>query len=457
MPYYSDDFKEYVKQTAKVEEVIQAITGTVQQRGQHYVAICPFHEDTHPSLMINVMTQTWSCNACGAGSRHHHIANSSDVFGFVKGYFGYNFGQAIEYIASMYGIALPSVDPQQQKEFEKHQWWINKTNAAQMRFVKNLMDPKNRDAYLYLRNRGITDTMIDLFGLGVGDDVDIEFKNTKNKISFPIYNTRNEIISFTGRVPFGQDILDELNEKRKLEHGENVREVPKYDHRWPLTNKYNEVPKEYIENHPYPTFDKRKYLFGIQLAASYIQQWKRAVVVEGFTDVTRLHQHGICNSVGTLGTSLTKEQCQLLQRLGAKSVLLMRDGDLAGIQGMERDSKMLQEFGITVEVMPLPPGEDPDSLGLQFSYIKDEYARYIEGNTKLLSEWRVERVFREKENELIHHYDEIYTIREERVKGVVEALSEEPDPIKRDLLTHQYAELLNVSVESLQSKIQYTN
>lgn len=455
MAFYPDEFKEYLRENVRIEEIIASYTGGAQLRGHHYVALCPFHSDTNPSLMINTDTRTWSCNSCGAGSRSHSVANASDIFGFVKGFLNVNLGMAIEAIAQFGNIPLPALSNEQADKYKMHGWYVEKTKAAQQRFQNNLMNEEGQKAYTYLVDRGFDDKMIAQFGLGLGDENDPEFTNTKGRITFPIYNKNNDIISFSGRTPFNKVILDKINEDRKVKMGANYKPIVKYLHRYPLTAKYDKrITEKYVQAHPYPTFKKTNYLYGQQLAAPYIRKWGQAIVVEGFTDVMRLHQHGLCNAVGSMSASLTDDQCLLLKSMGAKKVLIMRDGDLAGIQAMELDTERLKKFDILFEVVPLPAGDDPDSLGMRFSTINDEYARYVRSNTKLLSEWRIEYAFKKEENYLHEHYHEINNIRERRVSAVSKALSEEKDPVQKDLLKHQYADMLSVSIETLDLSIQ---
>jgi DNA primase len=446
VPKYPDDFKEYLKSIAPVHEVINAIIGGVQSSGINYVAYCPFHEDENPSLMIKPETNTWSCLACGAGSAVHSRATSSDVYGFIKGYFNYNLGQAIEWLAKFLNVPLPALDPKQQYRLNQHQWWVEKCNRAQQRFQQNLL--QHPDAYKYLRNRGIEDLDIHIWGLGFGDGEDQEFLNTKGKITFPIHDYNGDIISFTGRVPFGATALAELNEKEKAA---GKRITPKYDHRWPLNPKY--VDPQYIQNHPYPEFDRNLYLYGIYQAKSYIAQWKRATLVEGFTDVIQLHRFGIRNAVATMGTNLSEHHVMLLKRAGAKHVLLMRDGDNAGLKAMETDAAILMRHGIDVQVCPLPEGHDPDTLCRTFSLLDDSLSKYIQKRTRTLTQWRVEKVYREQQEELLYHYARIGEIQGDRLERVVKLLANEQDPIQLDILTRQYAELFVISYESLKEKI----
>lgn len=446
MAYYPDDFKDYLKGIANVSDVIQSISGHVTPAGNHHVALCPFHEDDSPSLMISNDSNSWSCLACKAGSRFHSRATSSDVFGFIMGYFQMNLGQAIEWLANYYQVALPVLNEEQKFEQSKHLWWINRTTAIQTRFANNLI--KDESAYRYLRNRGIDDLAIATWGLGVGDDEDLEFKNTANKIAFPIYNLQGDIISFTGRVPFGSDVLAELNEKQKLE---SKRITPKYDHQWEL--KEGQVAPDYLANHPYPKFEKSKMLYGLHIAKHSIRQWKKAVIVEGFTDTIQLHRHGISNAVASLGISLTEEQALLLKRSGAQTVVLMRDGDVAGIRGMQMDADILMKHGLRVEVCPLPTGHDPDTLAQQFSIATDEMARYITKHTKTLPQWRVEVIYRDSLNDLMYHYSQIHEMQSERMEKVIYTIGQEPDPIERDILIRQYADLFNISVEAMKDKL----
>lgn len=448
MPKYPDDFKEYLKSAAPVHEVINAITGSVLSSGANYVANCPFHEDSNPSLMINQSTNTWSCNGCGAGSRMHSRATSSDVYGFVMGYYNYNLGEAIEWLAKFLNVALPSLDPQQQYKISQHQWWIEKCNAAQQRFKENLL--KNKDAYRYLLNRGTDDLDIHTWGLGFGDDLEQDFANTKGKITFPIHDYNGDIISFTGRVPFDSAVLVTLNEKQKAE---GKRITPKFDHRWPLKKGY--VPEEYIQNHPYPEFDRNLYLYGIYQAKSYISQWKSVYIVEGFSDVQQMHKKGLSNTVATMGTNLSQAHVMQLKRAGAKQVILMRDGDDAGLQAMERDAQVLAMHNLNVLVCPLPDGHDPDSLARTFPLLDDSFSKYITKRFRTLTQWRVEKVYKENQEEILFHYSRIGEIQGERMERVVKLLAAEEDPIQLDILTRQYAELFVISYEALKDKVAY--
>lgn len=449
MPKYPDDFKDYLKSIAPIHEVISAITGEqTMSSGVNYVGNCPFHEDSKPSLMMRADENTWSCLACGAGSSNHSRATSSDVFGFIKGYYNYNFGEAIEWLAKFLNVPLPTLDPQQQYRQSQHQWWTDKCGNALKRFQRNLV--QNNDAYKYLRNRGIEDLDIVNWGLGFGDSEEQDFINTKGKISFAIHDYSGEVVSFTGRVPFSDAVLFELNEQQKAQQ---KRITPKYDHRWPLTPKF--VDPSYIQNHPYPEFDRNKYLYGIYQSKSYISQWKRAVLVEGFTDVIQLHRHGMRNAVATLGTNLSEQHVMQLKRAGTKRVLLMRDGDNAGLMAMEKDAQILMKHNIIVEVCPLPDGHDPDSLAKTFDLCDDSFSKYINKRTRTLTQWRVEKVYKEQQEEMLFHYSRIGEIQGDRMDRVIELLSKEEDPIQLDILLRQYSELFVMSYDAMKEKVSY--
>lgn len=442
MALYPDEFKQYLKDTIPVQDVIAHLTGKVVQNGRHLNAVCPFHDDSDPSIMINTNQNTWSCLACGAGNKHHSVARSSDVYGFIMGFYRINLGQAIEWLANAYNIPLPEIDPQQAERKNQHKWWTEKNEMTNTRFMNNLR--KNEKAYWYLYNRGIDEYLMDLFELGVGDDEDVEHKNTKGKISFPIRDYVGGIVSFVGRVPFGTTALDELNEKQKAE---GKRITPKYDHRWEL--KPDQVDKAYYDSHPYKTFLKGEHLYGLYQAKDMIRRTGVAILVEGFLDVAKCFKHGVMNACSPMGTSITKEQCLLLKRAGARKVILMDDGDKAGLASMERKAKELRLHGIEVEVCPMPDGHDPDSYADSFSMITDGFARWIRFSTKKLSEWRVEVVYRRELGDILHHYHEIHDIQERRIHEVANVLREEQDVVQRDILIRQYAGLFNVSVETL--------
>lgn len=446
MPRYPNEFKNHLKEIAPLEEVINAVVGGVIKSGNHYLVQCPFHEDDNPSLMIRPDRKLWKCHGCGAGEASHSRANSADVYGFLKGFYNWDLGQSIEWLAKFLNVPLPALDPQQAFKFSQYQWWVNKCQHNQKRFQENLL--KNKDAYKYIRNRGLEDLDIINWGIGFGDGMEQDFMNTKGKIVFPIHDYNGNIISFTGRVPFGKEVLTELNEKQKVE---GKRLTPKFDHRWEVTEQFNDP--QYVQNHPYPKFDRNLYLYGIYQAKSYIQQWGRATLVEGFNDVIQMHRHHIRNTVATMGTNLSDEHALQLKRAGAKRVLLMRDGDDAGLIAMEKDAQVLMRHDLIVEVCPLPEGHDPDTLAQTFGLLDDSFSKYINKRTRTLTQWRVEKVYKENQEEMLYHYSRIGEIQGDRMERVVKLLAEEEDGIQLDILTRQYAELFVISYESLRQKV----
>lgn len=446
MAFYPDEFKQYLKDTIPVQDVIAHITGAVKQHGRHLTAVCPFHEDSEPSLMINTTQNTWSCLACGAGNRRHSVARSSDIYGFVMGYYKFNLGQAIEWIAQIYNIVLPQVDHQTAEVKNQYKWWIEKNDSENYRFMANLR--KNEKAYWYLYNRGIDEYLMDLFELGVGDDETIEHKHAKGKITFPIRDYTGGIVSFIGRVPFGASALAELNEKQKAE---GKRVTPKYEHRWELRPDHKD--QAYYDAHPFKTFAKNEHLYGLYQAKEMIRYTGVAILVEGPTDVIKCFKHGVNNACSTMGTSISKTQALLLKRAGARKVILMDDGDVAGLSSMERKAQELLANGLEVEVCPMPDGHDPDTYSEMFPMIESGFAKWIQVNLKKLSEWRVEVVYRRELGDIMEHYHSINEIQTRRMEQVVEVLRQEKDVVQRDILIRQYAGLFNISVETMKAKL----
>ncbi|WP_067923813.1 DNA primase [Alicyclobacillus shizuokensis] len=442
MPYYPDEFKEYLKSKADIVAVISQFV-PLKKMGRDYVACCPFHEEKNPSFHVRTDKQTFGCYACGAGSRNHSTVQSCDVYGFLKGILRCNLGEAIEWLANFLGEPLPVLDPEAKRKQDLRAKWIEYCERAAERFQQNLMN--NKEALAYLYQRGFTMQDILLWKLGFGDDVDYDFRNTKDRIVFTLFDFHGNIISFTGRTMLPPNVLAEANKKLQAE---GKMPIVKYLDRISI-----KPDDPYYKDHPYPEFDKGNHLFGMHIAKEFIRQWGEAVIVEGWTDVIKLHKYGVQNAVCTMGTALTEAQTKLLVRAGAKRVVSMRDGDEAGMKAIERDAKMLTSHGIQTFIIPMPEGLDPCDLCDNFEDEPDQLLRWMEKHRRTISQWRLERIHRETYDQIFYHQSEIAQLQQERMRKVIEVLSQVEDPVELDIYIRQASELFEVSYESIKARV----
>ncbi len=316
------------------------------RRGKSFVGLCPFHDDSTPSLNVSQEKQIYKCFACGAGG---------NSFTFLRDIENISFIEAVRQLADRAGIALPDAkpaDPDQQEVFDQ----LYRANELAIKYFHHLLtqDEKAVDAMAYLEKRGINRDVIDAFSLGYASDQWDGFLQVatrrgfspqileraglvsqtqtgggfydrfRNRITFPIH-------AATGRpVAFGARALDP-NEQAK-----------------------------YINSPETPVYNKSATLYGLWRDRDAIRNAGVALVVEGYMDLIALTQHGIENAVASSGTALTTDHARLLRRYAPKTILIF-DGDTAGATAAMRGIGSLFEVGLEVRVVTLPEDHDPDS------------------------------------------------------------------------------------------------
>ena len=331
----------------------------LKRRGKNLVGLCPFHSEKTPSFTVYPENGSFYCFGCGVGG---------DVFTFTGLIENLDYMESIKLLAERSGISLPQdgYDDSIQR-LKKKIYDINRDTA---RFFHSfLMSPGGKWALDYLTGRGLTVKTIKHFGLGAAPDSwDALIHHLKEKgytesdmlaanvigksnrggfydrfrkrVMFPIINIRGNIVAFSGRAMPGED----------------------------------KQAGKYVNTADTPVYKKSENLFGINFAKSVCSE--RVILVEGNMDVISLHQAGFENTVAPLGTAFTTEQANLLSRY-TKEIVLMLDADAAGQKAVRRASGLLENTGLSVRVVVVPDGKDPDE------YIKkngkERFAALLEG------------------------------------------------------------------------------
>lgn len=331
----------------------------LKRRGKNLVGLCPFHSEKTPSFTVYPENGSFYCFGCGVGG---------DVFTFTGLIENLDYMESIKLLAERSGITLPQdgYDDSMQR-LKKRIYDINRDTA---RFFHSfLMSPGGKWALDYLTGRGLTVKTIKHFGLGAAPDSwDALIHHLKEKgytesdmlaanvigksnrgsfydrfrkrVMFPIINIRGNIVAFSGRAMPGED----------------------------------KQGGKYVNTSDTPVYKKSENLFGINFAKSVCSE--RVILVEGNMDVISLHQAGFENTVAPLGTAFTTEQANLLSRY-TKEIVLMLDADAAGQKAVRRASGLLENTGLSVRVVVIPDGKDPDE------YIKkngkERFAALLEG------------------------------------------------------------------------------
>jgi DNA primase len=332
---------------ADIVDVIDARV-PLTKAGKDYKARCPFHDEKTPSFTVSSDKQFYHCFGCGA---------HGSAIGFLMAYDHMEFREAVEELAARVGLALPEGAAAEDEPQEAGSELLDVLAEADRFFQRQLRQhPMAQRAVDYLKGRGVSGEIAKRYGIGFAPDgwdnlltalADDETRRSallraglvvrkdsggyydrfRDRIMFPIRDTRARVVGFGGRV------LDDSEPK-------------------------------YLNSPETPVFHKGREVYGLDLARTAIRREKRALVVEGYMDVVALAQFGIDFAVATLGTATTREHLHALFRL-SPDVIFCFDGDRAGREAawraLETALPTMQD-GRQVSFLFLPEGEDPDSL-----------------------------------------------------------------------------------------------
>lgn len=345
------DTKERVREATDLVDLVSRSV-RLRRQGKIYVGLCPWHDDSRPSLQVNPERQSWKCWVCDVGG---------DVFSFVMKREGVDFPTALQILADRAGIALTS----QQKRAkpgspEDKQTLFRATAWAEEQFHRCLLDSiEAESARGYLAERGISDESIQRFHLGFAPNrwqwlldrakttpFSPEVLEAAGLVSRS-HDGRRRYDRFRGRLMFS--IRD--TEHRPIAFGGRIL---------PGSEGSDNSPK-YINSPETRLFSKSNSLYALEFVRDAVSRDPRIVVVEGYTDVIMAHQHGARNVVAALGTALGERHVRLLQRF-ADQVVLVLDGDEAG---QRRTNEILELFigaQVNLHILTLPSGLDPCDL-----------------------------------------------------------------------------------------------
>ena len=310
---------------------------TLTKSGSSHKGRCPFHKDDTPSFMVNGEKGLWHCFGCGEGG---------DLFAFLMKIERLTFIEAAQRLADEAGVSLSS--SREDGEREKLRAVVA---AVAEHYAANLGDTRQgAGARAYLESRGFDEAAWKRYGLG-----------------YALSGWDNVKRAFGGR--FGQDALLQAGflvegEKGTYDRFRDRTMFPIYDVSGrPIAfgGRAFEGEPKYLNSPITPLFDKSRYLYGLHWARDAMRDARCAILVEGYTDVLTLHQAGLVHVVGSMGTSLTQGQADLLGRL-VEEVVIAYDRDTAGGAGAVRGMQILRNSGLAVRVARLAEDEDPDSL-----------------------------------------------------------------------------------------------
>lgn len=354
---FDSEFSVFLRELKQKNDIVEVIKGyvAVDRKGGNYWACCPFHHEKTPSFAVNEADQFYHCFGC---------QESGDVIKFVQEIESTDFMGAVRILAARVKMTVPesNFDTEEAAKKKKKRDAMAKILLDSARFyLSNLYSGDERaDAYLqYIQNRSLAPTTVKKFGLGASLD----------------YNSLPEYLA--GKGYFKEDLIDSgvlsVSEKNgRLYDALGERLI------FPIINAFDEVigfggrKLEKVKFGKYKNtketmlFDKSKTLYNVNLLKKLKREQpvKEVIFVEGYMDTISLYQAGFKNVVATMGTSLTKEQARLAKRY-TDNVLISYDGDFAGQNADLRGLEILKDAGLSVRVVPMPDGLDPDDVAKQ--------------------------------------------------------------------------------------------
>lgn len=334
-----------IVETADIVEVISEFV-PIKKAGASFKGLCPFHDDTTPSLVVTPSRGTYKCFACGEGG---------NVVRFLMKHNGWDYLEAIKWLAAKYGIAIeehrPHIDKEQEKMFRAVEW-------AATHFEGNLTQDAGRAGREYFLARGFTEETIRTFRLGYA----LPDRSAFPRAAYDQYISKQTLLD-TG-LAYKPDDLEyahaRFTDRVIFPWLTSAGRVVAFGAR-KLDAATKGVEQKYVNSCESPIFSKSSELYGICQAKHAICIAQHAYIVEGYTDVISLHQAGVKNVVSCSGTALSAAQAHLLHRF-CTDLTLVFDGDIAGLAAAAHNIKPLFAEGMNVKVIVLPDGEDPDTL-----------------------------------------------------------------------------------------------
>lgn len=387
-------------------------------RGKNFFGVCPFHDDSNPSMCVSREKQIYTCFSCHA---------TGNVYTFLMNYDHIGFREALKYLGDKVGVNVSSINIQ--KKSTKFDKFYEAYNFSVKYFQNNLSSTKGKAARNYLSNRGINEATIKEFEIGLSldtrDDLTKLLVNKKydlgelnriglssddhdiynDRIMFPLYNVSGQVVGFSGRI--------------YNDNGQN----------------------KYLNTKETDIFKKGEMLYHYHIAREECRLQKSVIVMEGFMDVIRACTIGIKNTVALMGTALTNNQFNLIKRL-SNNIILCLDGDEPGVHAMLSIGDHLLEQGVEVKVVVLPNDDDPDSFILKNG--KDRFVGLIE-NALNFSDFKMQQLrknvdFRSDEEKSNY----INTVLKETVKI--------NDSIRVEIVLKRLAKEFDVSYNTLEKK-----
>ena len=416
----SKDTIDKVFEFSRVEEVISDFIA-LKKTGANFKGLSPFTNEKTPSFIVSPSKQIWKDFSSGKGG---------NVIAFLMEHEQFNYPESIRYLANKYNIEIiETAESAENIEERNERESLFIINSYALTYFEEVYSKQDR-IKKYLIDRGLSKSTIQNFSLGYSNDSQNEFyKSASNKgysdnflekTGLVLFSADKKIDRFRGRIIFPIKSIA----GRIVGFGGRVVDSTK------KIAKYINSPESKIYN-------KSKTLYGIYESKQFIVRDDVCLLVEGYMDVIQLHEHGIKNVLASSGTSLTKDQIILIKRL-TSNIIILFDGDQAGISASLRSIDMILEEGLNVKICSFPNGEDPDSFvkknkrDFMLDYVEKESKDFIDFKLDINSDF---------------HNDEDKKVA--LIKNILKSISLIPDSLKQEVYIKKLSSILEIDEASL--------
>ena len=358
-----------IMDATKIEEVVSEFV-TLKKRGVNYIGLCPFHNDSHPSFSVSPTRGICHCFTCGKGG---------NAINFLMELEQMTYPDALRWLAKKYHIEIKERElssEEKQRESERESMFIVNEWAA--KYFQNILqnDVDGRAIGMqYFRSRGFRDDIIKKFQLGFSLNQRTALADAALKEGYnPKYLAATGVLIASDKEP-GQ-YFDRFSGRAIFPWFSVSGKVVAFGGRV-LDSRTKGVNQKYVNSPDSEIYHKERELYGLYQAKKAIAKEDCVFMVEGYTDVISMHQCGIENVVANSGTALSVHQIRLLHRF-TNNIVLLYDGDAAGVHAALRGTNMLLEEEMNVKVLFLPDGNDPDSFAR--NHTAEQFRQYIADN-----------------------------------------------------------------------------
>lgn len=421
MALLSNSEIENIRQNANIVDIISSYI-PLTLKGKNYFGVCPFHEDHSPSMSVSPERQIYKCFSCGA---------AGNVFSFVKEYENVSFLESVKIVADKIGYNI-NIKIDNKKTPHKIEYEIMNYST---KYYQNYLNTKDGlKAREYLKNRDINEDLIEKFDIGLApynkDDlakillrkyeqktlsdlslINIDGANVydafNDRIIFPIHDLDGNVVAFTGRV---------------------------YN-----ANSHN---AKYFNSRESNIFKKGQLFYNYHRALPEIKKLKEVIIVEGNMDAIRMDYAGLSNTIALMGTSLTRNQIDILKKLRSK-VILMLDNDEAGLTATLNNGQLLENAQVPVFVVRLSDSKDPDEYIIKNG--KDKIKTLVK-EAKSFLEFKL---FYYRQNKDLTKTSDLISY----IKEIMNSVSNIDDKLTREITINKLSKEYDIPIDLLKEQL----